>query len=64
MVKLGMAGAPEIVAQGMDAEAVAEAMLGKLTDREHTSGPTVALFRALTVPTLQRLLADRASRPT
>lgn len=27
MVKLGMAGAPEIVAQGMDADAVAEANL-------------------------------------
>jgi tetratricopeptide (TPR) repeat protein len=60
MVEIGMVGAPEIVAAGMDAGAVAEAMLGKLTDPEHRSGPMVALFRALTVPVLERLLADKA----
>ena len=36
-----MVGAPEIVAQGMDAAAVTEAMLGKLTDPEHRRGPMI-----------------------
>ena len=59
MVEIGMVGAPEIIAAGMDAGAVAEAMLGKLTDPEHRSGPMTGLFRALTVPVLERLLADK-----
>ncbi len=46
----------------MDAGAVTEAMLGKLTDPEHRSGPMLALFRALTVPALARLLADKSVR--
>ena len=60
MVETGMVGAPEIIAARMEAAAVTEAMVARLTDPEHRSGPMLALFRALTTPTLRRLLADKA----
>ncbi len=60
MVEAGMVEAPEIIAARMEALAVTEAMVARLTDPEHRTGPMLALFRALTKPTLRRLLADKA----
>ena len=60
MVEAGLVATPEIVAADMDARAVVEAMLGKLTAPEHRTVPMLALYRAVTTPTLVRLLADKA----
>jgi tetratricopeptide (TPR) repeat protein len=48
-----------IVGGAMDAERIAGAMLARLSDPEHVRPPMPELFRALTVPTLARLLAER-----
>jgi tetratricopeptide (TPR) repeat protein len=58
MVEVGILAAPNIVAAGMNAEGVTAAMIAKLTDPAHRSGPMLALFRAVTVPVLRRALAD------
>jgi tetratricopeptide (TPR) repeat protein len=60
MVEAGLVAAPEIVAAGMDAHAVTEAMVAKLTEREHRTGAMLDLFRRLTEPALRRVLADNA----
>ena len=64
MVEIGLVTPAEIVGGRMNAAAVTEAMLAKLKLPEHRTAPMQTLFRELTTPTLARLLADKASRPT
>lgn len=59
MVEAGLLTPAEITACGADAAALAEAMLGKLTDREHRSDPMPTLFCSVTTAVLTRLFADR-----
>ena len=59
MVDDGLVTPAEIVAARMDAAAVTEAMLAKLTGVEQRAAPMQALFRTLTQPTLSRLLTDK-----
>lgn len=60
MVEAGLPDPARIMADRMDAAAVTEGMLAGLTEREHRDPAMQALFRALTQPTLERLLADKA----
>jgi tetratricopeptide (TPR) repeat protein len=60
MVEAGLPDPARIMADRMDAAAVTEGMLAGLTEREHRDPAMQALFRALTRPALERLLADKA----
>ena len=60
MVEAGLPHPARIMADRMDAAAVTEGMLAGLTEREHRDPAMQALFRALTQPALERLLADKA----
>jgi hypothetical protein len=60
MVEAGLPDPARIMADRMDAAAVTEGMLAGLTEREHRDPAMQELFRALTQPALERLLADKA----
>lgn len=60
MVEEGLSDPAEIMAERMDAAAITEAMLARLTEPEHRAPEMQALFLALTQPTLERLLADKS----
>jgi len=60
MVEAGLPDPARIMADRMDAGAVTEGMLAGLTEREHRDPAMQALFRVLTRPALERLLADKA----
>lgn len=60
MVLVGLPGAIDIIASDMNAEQVVSAMLICHSDPEHRKPSMQALFRAITEPTLARLLADKS----
>lgn len=60
MVEAGLPDPARIMAEGMDAEAIVEGMLTRLTEREHCAPEMQALFRRITTPVLRNLLADNA----
>ena len=60
MVEAGLPDPARIMANRMVAASVTEGMLAGLTEREHRDPAMQALFRALTQPALERLLADKA----
>lgn len=60
MVVAALPDAVDIIASDMDAEQITSAMLASHSDPEHCDSSMQALFRAITEPTLARLLADRS----
>jgi hypothetical protein len=58
MVLAGLPGAIDVIASDMNAEKVTSAMLASHSDPEHRTPSMQELFRAITEPTLARLLAD------
>lgn len=60
MVEFGVPDAQEIVAANLQAGAICDTMLAKLNQIEHTRPPMPALFRKLTVPALEAVLAEKS----
>ncbi|WP_375552213.1 hypothetical protein [Rhodophyticola porphyridii] len=60
MVEFGLPTPQQVVADRMNAGVVTDAMVERLTFDEHVKGHMPGLFRAITEPTLEKLLADRS----
>ncbi|QXT41168.1 cell envelope integrity protein TolA [Gymnodinialimonas ceratoperidinii] len=60
MVEFGLPTPQQVVTERMNAGDVTDAMLERLTLTEHVKGHMPGLFRDITKPTLEKLLADRS----
>ncbi|MFD3191105.1 hypothetical protein ACFMPD_12630 [Sedimentitalea sp. HM32M-2] len=60
MVEQGLPDAQEIIAANLRAATICEGMLAKLDQVEHTRAPMPTLFRNVTVPALEAVLAEKS----